>query len=300
MKRFSIVMLSFVLASGSLFAQDTSVEQMHLSLLKLSFPSSLESNEPNLREMDGKTFSILHQEREASVYVASQTSHYLLYSDRTETRGGFVLNSKIYIFSQETLESQAVISATIEKSPTGFHFSIDPSALEQGYTSGCFAAVASAYMEDALVEGLWWEGMLAFDPAYVESRAYYKTKEQAIANVPHHVQPKSCFIWRDGKSSTPWRPIPGTGCAHWIAHQKGIYSSPGCFNRCAIRVSQVVSGKSRHSINNARVGDIWTNTSLSHCGIVIGVGSGTVRVRHCSSGSGGVVVGNFRSGYSYR
>ena len=133
-----------------------------------------------------------------------------------------------------------------------------------------------------------------------ESRTYYATRDQAVANVPTHVSPKSCFVWRDGSASLPWRPIPGTGCAHWVAHQKGITDSPGCYDGYSIRVSQVTSGRTSYSIANARVGDIWTNTDQSHCGIVIAVGNGQAKVRHCSSGSGGVVESWFSTGYSWR
>lgn len=138
------------------------------------------------------------------------------------------------------------------------------------------------------------------DEMDLDSRAYYKTRDEAVQNVPTHVSPKYCFVWRDGSGSTPWRPIPGTGCAHWVAHQKGISHGVGCYDGYSIRVSDVTAGKSGYGLSSARVGDIWTNTGGTHCGIIIGLGNGYVTVRHCSSGSGGVVVSNFSSGYAYR
>ncbi len=44
-----------------------------------------------------------------------------------------------------------------------------------------------------------------------------RTKAQAIAIVPSHVSPKPCFIELEN-TAKGYRPIPGTGCAHWIAH----------------------------------------------------------------------------------
>ena len=135
---------------------------------------------------------------------------------------------------------------------------------------------------------------------------YYRTRKEAEANVPTHVVPKNCFVWKDGPSEFPWRPIPGTGCAHWVAHELGIDGNPGCYDKRAIRVTQVIEGKTRYNLSDALVGDIWTYTDHTHCGIVRGVNKNeagevvSVQVEHCSSGRGGVVTGNFSSGYFYR
>lgn len=135
---------------------------------------------------------------------------------------------------------------------------------------------------------------------------YYSTREEAEANVPEHVSPSDCFVWDDGPQGYPWRPIPGTGCAHWVAHEQGTDGNPGCYIGRAIRVTQVIDGKTQYNLSDAQIGDVWTNTSRSHCGIVRRINSNedgervSVRVEHCSSGQGGVVTGNFSSGYFYR
>ncbi|MEK7395624.1 MAG: DUF4157 domain-containing protein [Candidatus Poribacteria bacterium] len=139
----------------------------------------------------------------------------------------------------------------------------------------------------------------------VNGITYYNTRAGAEAAVPTHVSPRSCFVWRDGPTGHPWRVIPGTGCAHWVAHQRGI-SGPGCYDNYALRVSQVVAGLTSYNLPNARVGDIWTNIGGSHTGIVRGINTNSagtvisVNVEHCSSGSGGVVTSTFTSGYFYR
>ena len=131
---------------------------------------------------------------------------------------------------------------------------------------------------------------------------YYRTKEEAVKHVPQHVEPKACFVWRDGSQDLPWRVIPGTGCAHWVAHQKGIRNGVGCYDGHSIRVRNVVEGKKKYPISEARVGDIWANERLRHCGIVMAVSRAkdSVTVKHCSSGQGGVVTDVMRSGNVYR
>jgi hypothetical protein len=135
---------------------------------------------------------------------------------------------------------------------------------------------------------------------------YYSTREEAEANVSTHVVPRNCFVWEDGPSGYRWRPIPGTGCAHWVAHELGIDGNPGCYNGRAIRVTQAIEGKSQNNLSDAQIGDIWTYTNHTHCGLVRVVNSNeagdvvSVQVEHCSSGQGGVVTGNFTSGYFYR
>ncbi|HJQ82307.1 MAG TPA: hypothetical protein VJ828_20270, partial [Lacipirellulaceae bacterium] len=70
-----------------------------------------------------------------------------------------------------------------------------------------------------------------------------QTEKDAIRKVDKHVEPKNCFIWfMDSKRG--YEPIPGTGCAHWIAHEKGWdngkESSNGCKEKYLIRVKDVV------------------------------------------------------------
>ena len=138
---------------------------------------------------------------------------------------------------------------------------------------------------------------------------WYSTRAAAVAQVPTHVSPDTCFVWNGGSNAPqgyPWRVIPGTGCAHWVAHELGITGTPGCDTGHALRVSQVIAGRTRHNWVNAQVGDIWTNTSRSHTGLVRAINRDpngnvvSIRVEHDSSGQGGVVTNNFTSGYVYR
>ncbi len=141
----------------------------------------------------------------------------------------------------------------------------------------------------------------------INNITYYQNRVDAEAAVDVHVSPSNCFVWNDGPNPQfPWRVIPGTGCAHWVAHEEGINDNPGCFAGNAIRVSQVTSGKTSHAITNAQVGDIWTNSGGTHTGIVRALNTDTqgnvtsVQVEHCSSGQGGVVTNNFTTGLVYR
>lgn len=135
---------------------------------------------------------------------------------------------------------------------------------------------------------------------------YYKTKDEAVKDVPQHVSPPSCFVWKDGPPATPWRVIPGTGCAHWVAHQKGIGNGAQCNAGCSIRVRDVVAGKKSSPLSEARVGDIWATANLSHCGIVRGLHKDatgkidSVNVENCSSARGGVVTTTYSAGSVYR
>lgn len=128
----------------------------------------------------------------------------------------------------------------------------------------------------------------------------YSTRAEAVSRVPTHVVPKECFVWRDGPSTFPWRVIPGTGCAHWVAHQFGIRRGTTCSQGYSIRVSDVISGRTEVQIQGCKVGDIWTDSERTHCGIVRQVANGRVLVKHCSSGEGGVVQSWFSSGRCWR
>ena len=150
---------------------------------------------------------------------------------------------------------------------------------------------------------------------------YYATREEAVSHVPTHVVPKDCFVWKDGPDPTkPWRVIPGTGCAHWVAHELGLgIDSPWqswergeiepplppeawevCYDGFYIRVTDVIDGRTEVRIKDAKVGDIWTNNDRTHCGIVRQVGDSKVLVEHDSSSEGGVVQTWFSSGKCWR
>lgn len=124
----------------------------------------------------------------------------------------------------------------------------------------------------------------------------YSSKEEAVAHVPDHVVPKECFVWNDGPPSHPWRVIPGHGCAHWVAHQLGIRMGATCYDGYSIRIRDVIAGRAEVGIKSCKVGDIWTNSDETHCGIVRQLGDGKVLVEHDSSAEGGVVMNWFSSG----
>ena len=148
--------------------------------------------------------------------------------------------------------------------------------------------------------------LLALGHAPVRVADYYRTRQEAVTHVPAHVSPRSCFVWHDGPKPTPWRAIPGTGCARWAAHQKGIRGGgPICDAGCAIRISDLIAGRSSCKLSKAKVGDIWTNPARTHCGIILRVSQGkdgktAVVVRHCSSARGGVITSSFTSGTAWR
>jgi hypothetical protein len=129
---------------------------------------------------------------------------------------------------------------------------------------------------------------------------HYDTKAAAVAQVSKHVEPKNCFVWEDGPSDTPWRVIPGTGCAHWVAHQLNLKNGVGCYEGYSIRVSDVITGRTEYDIENAKIGDIWTTNDLGHCGIVREVGIRKVKVENDSSSQEGVVMEWCNSGRIYR
>jgi len=131
--------------------------------------------------------------------------------------------------------------------------------------------------------------------------------KKAQSSVSSHVNPKECFIIYKG-GATGWETFYGTGCAHWVAHQRGIkygFSSDKCALGYSIKVPDVISGA--HKIENraeVRTGDIWVNDKSipDHCGIVVKVESEgekvKISIRHCSSGQGGVVTNDFDAHWS--
>lgn len=297
-----MVLFVAIALAGMLCAQDAeNLRSTHEQLLA-KCDGSMDARASYLMRKNelGRDFSLLIADGQLSLYTAEQGQHYLLQARQTNEGKTTIVRFELHMFAKPEEASFASTTGMITCTPTSFTVELAENAHDKGFSGDAFFQLAIAMSQGQSYGLEWWEGLLAFDPTMVQSRSYYASRDEAVRNVPYHVEPKYCFVWRDGPSSTPWRPIPGTGCAHWVAHQKGIQASPGCYDRYAIRVSQVTSGKTRYSISQGRNGDVWTNTDGSHCGIVIGVGSGYVKVRHCSSGSGGVVVNDFSSGYCYR
>jgi len=131
--------------------------------------------------------------------------------------------------------------------------------------------------------------------------------EAAKASVDRHVEPKECFLsyvnrHEGWKSFTQQNP-DNTGCAHWVAHQLDIKG--GNVRVCAegfkINVRDVIAGARRIDPKNeeVKINDIWVNLNKRHTGLVVAISEKDdkkiYRIRHCSSGSGGVVEHNHTS-----
>ena len=131
--------------------------------------------------------------------------------------------------------------------------------------------------------------------------------KRAQSTVDRHVEPKDCFIiYEDSKNG--WKSFTSmssenTGCAHWVAHQlniKGGYSNV-CAAGYKIKVPDVIAGarKIDPEQEEVRYHDIWVSPDIKHCGLVIAIreegGKKIYRIKHCSSGSGGVVEHNHTS-----
>ena len=120
--------------------------------------------------------------------------------------------------------------------------------------------------------------------------------DAAVVKVDVHVEPKECFV--TFKGGDVWDKMPGTGCAHWIAHQKN-WSGGGtirCLDEKKVKVSELVAGLATIARASVAKGDIWVQADLGHCGLVINVSAGspnTITIRHDSSDQGGVVENDF-------
>jgi hypothetical protein len=113
------------------------------------------------------------------------------------------------------------------------------------------------------------------------AKQVFLTQEDAEKKVPTHVDPKECFMWenldlkKQGEEER-YQNIPPewTGCAHWVAHQKGWNNGKNLDNGCCkgylLRVTDVVrKSGSEVAPKDVQVGNVWANTSgHSHCGIV--------------------------------
>ena len=130
--------------------------------------------------------------------------------------------------------------------------------------------------------------------------------EAAVKKVDKHVEPKGCLVWYEG-GKTGWQPIPGTGCAHWVAHQRGIKrGSAGeqCMLGYPFRVSTTIGGTSLvKKIEDVKAGDFYVADDGSHMGIVCKVtpnakepGKPAILIRHDSSKLGKVSESDY-AGY---
>jgi hypothetical protein len=137
-----------------------------------------------------------------------------------------------------------------------------------------------------------------------------QSEKDAVKKVDKHVSPKDCFIWFiDNKHG--YEPIPGTGCAHWVAHKKGWNggkeSSNGCQKKFLIRVKDVVSKSGGQvAVENVKVGNVWASDSKEHCGIVSKVTAPKdpakdpnpqIEIESCSSRQGKVAKNDWATYY---
>ena len=120
--------------------------------------------------------------------------------------------------------------------------------------------------------------------------------------VDRHVEPKECFVWYRG--GYKWVPIIGTGCAHWVAHKKGIrHGLPihKCLKGYTFKVTDIAKGcKKVKSLKNIKVGDIYIDPKKKHCGIVSKVEKFSdksaklkIEIEHDSSNQGRVAKNDF-------
>lgn len=129
-----------------------------------------------------------------------------------------------------------------------------------------------------------------------------RTQAQAVLRVPRHVEPKPCFVTHVN-NIVGWDTLSGTGCAHWVAHQKNFKRGhPGDGKTCELghptRVRDVVQGRMPVAPDKVQRGDLWATDD--HCGIVENVlrlpfAPAVVMIRNCSSQQGGVFVNDWAS-----
>ena len=95
----------------------------------------------------------------------------------------------------------------------------------------------------------------------------------ARGRVDRHVEPKDCFIWY--VSNDNWQPITGTGCVHWVSHQRNIHAGgmgDCCLAGFTYRVPVLVRSRAPVAdIGHVAVSDIWASPTLDHTGLVIRV-----------------------------
>jgi hypothetical protein len=114
---------------------------------------------------------------------------------------------------------------------------------------------------------------------------------QARTPIDDGVKPKDCFIVYRGRDE--WTPIIGTGCAHFVAHEKkmrGLGGFEQCLEGFLIRVVDLLPGLTElKALSEVKPGDIYVSPKRDHCGIVRtvipGPGRGRIRImiEHASS-----------------
>lgn len=125
----------------------------------------------------------------------------------------------------------------------------------------------------------------------------------AIKAVRIDVEPKECFIRYPRHDY--WEPIPGTGCARWVAHEKQIQSGRSdekCLFGYTFRVHVLADTCSEVPSENVRSGDIWISDEEDHAGLVIRVMPNLypdeipeITICHDSSRQNGVAINDFKT-----
>jgi hypothetical protein len=138
----------------------------------------------------------------------------------------------------------------------------------------------------------------AYGKSYCEK--CQKEMESARKQVDAHVVPKDCFIdYKNAKEG--WVPIDGTGCAHWVAHQKNVRKgSAKCLAGFTIKVTDAVGGKSVVPVEKVQMGDFYATPSKDHMGLVVAVTKPKkdgdppdITIQHDSSAQGGLAKNTF-------
>ena len=121
-------------------------------------------------------------------------------------------------------------------------------------------------------------------------------------SVDSHIVPKDCFIRY--RQDDYWEPIPGTGCAHWVAHEKDIQSGrtdDKCLVGYTYRVRVLIERCSEVPLKDVRSGDIWINDDEDHAGLFVRVMPNLdphempeITIRHDSSRQHGLADNDFR------
>jgi hypothetical protein len=97
---------------------------------------------------------------------------------------------------------------------------------------------------------------------------------RARTRVGGDIEPPDCFVMFRGGDT--WEKIDGTGCAHWVAHERQIRRGgrdTECLLGYTLRVEDLIAGLSTRSLDHARrkisVGDIYVTANGQHCGLVV-------------------------------
>ena len=112
-------------------------------------------------------------------------------------------------------------------------------------------------------------------------RNYYcaKCRDQIIhiarPSVGGDIDPRDCFVVYIGGDQ--WEKIEGTGCAHWVAHEREIRrgrADTQCLLGYTLRIEDLIAGLSTRTLDarrNIHVNDIYVTANGQHCGLVVQV-----------------------------